>query len=204
MERRVFPVEVRVKRDADGKPQIVGHAAVFDSLSEDLGGFREKIAPGAFKRALKEQQDVRALFNHDPNVVLGRTKNGTLRLEEDDDGLLSEIDPPDTQVARDLMVSMERGDVDQMSFGFVTKKDEWEETEGGDIRTLLDVDLYDVSPVTFPAYPDTDVAVRSHEAWRKDEEPQEKAEKPDELEHSLEPPIGARLLHEKVVAAKPE
>jgi HK97 family phage prohead protease len=206
MERRVFPVEMRVKRGEDGKPQIRGHAAVFNRLSEDLGGFKEKIDPGAFARAIKERQDVRSLFNHNPDKILGRTKSGTLKLEEDDDGLNSVTDPADTTYARDLLVSIERGDVDQMSFSFSVPEggDSWEETEDGDVRTLRDVNLYDISPVTFPAYPDTDVAVRSHKAWRNDDEPQEKAEKPDESEHPLEPPIGARLLHEKVMAAKPK
>jgi hypothetical protein len=100
---------------------------------------------------------------------LGRNRAGTLKLSEDERGLKIEIDPPDTQFARDLMVSIERGDISQMSFGFETIKDSWERSAEGnnlDIRTLEKVRLWDVSPVTFPFYKETDVAVRSHEAWQ--------------------------------------
>jgi HK97 family phage prohead protease len=143
-------------------PKIVGHAAMFEKLSEDLGGFREKIAPGAFTNSLKKD-DVRALFNHDANYVLGRNKAKTLTLKEDELGLYIEIDPPDTQWARDLQESIRRGDISQMSFGFVVNKDEWEHKKGKDsIRTLQEVKLFDVSPVTYPAYPQTSVKVRDY------------------------------------------
>jgi len=167
-EQRTFDVsELRVKRE-DEKRKIVGHAAVFNVMG-DGGWFREKIAPGAFASSINTD-DVRALFNHDPNFVLGRNRSGTLKLSEDERGLHIEIEPPDTQVARDLMVSLERGDISQMSFGFEVIKDSWERsTEGNnlDIRTLEKVRLWDVSPVTFPFYKETDVAVRSHEEWQK-------------------------------------
>ena len=162
LERRAFAVELRVAKEEGKAPMLRGHAAVFEQLSEDLGGFREKIAAGAFKDAIKGD-DVRALFNHDPNFVLGRNKAGTLKLSEDDTGLKVDIDPPDTQFARDLMVSIERGDISQMSFGFTipTGGQMWEEQEDGSyIRTITRASLFDVSPVTFPAYPQTDVAVR--------------------------------------------
>lgn len=165
IERRAFPVEFRVKR-ADDHAKIVGHAAVFNTLSAELWGFREEVAPGAFSQTI-EQDDVRALFNHDPNFVLGRNTAKTLRLSEDDKGLLYEIDPPDTQFARDLMVSIERGDITQNSFSFSVLPDgqEWREDGNGTlIRTLTHVKLYDISPVTFPAYPSTDVSLRSAEA----------------------------------------
>lgn len=160
-ELRSFSLnEFRVD-SADGMPpKMFGHAAMFDSLSEDLGGFRERIAPGAFSKSL-ESADIRALFNHDSNIVLGRNKAGTLRLKEDKSGLAIEIDPPDTQVARDLIVSMQRGDISQMSFGFRTIQDQWAKVNNEWIRTLLEVDLFDVSPVTYPAYNSTDIAVRS-------------------------------------------
>lgn len=159
IERRYFtsPVEVRAKDD--GAKMIRGHAAVFDSLSDNLGGFREKIAPGAFDGVLSD--DVRALFNHDPNLILGRTPN-TVRISVDKDGLLYEIDPPDTQLGRDLVVSMERGDITQSSFAFTVERDDWaEDDDGRVIRTIHEVKrLYDVSPVTYPAYPDAKVGLR--------------------------------------------
>lgn len=163
IERRSFTLdEIRVEKREDGSAKIVGHAAVFNQLSEDLGGFREQIAPGAFADALAD--DVRALFNHNPDYVLGRNLSKTLRMVEDSRGLAIEIDPPDTQVARDLMVSMARGDITQMSFGFSVRPNgqNWaKDDEGRVIRTLTNVRLFDVSPVTYPAYPQTDVAVRS-------------------------------------------
>jgi len=158
---RTFTLDDIEVRSEDDKPKIKGHAAVFDKLSEDLGGFREKIAPGAFTKTIKKS-DIRALYNHDPNYVLGRNTAGTLVLEEDEKGLAIEIDPPDTSFARDLMVSIGRRDITQMSFAFKTIKDSWENQDKKEsIRTLEEVDLFDVSPVAYPAYPQTDVKVRS-------------------------------------------
>jgi len=157
-------------REGQNMPVIFGHAAVFNSLSENLGGFRERIRTGAFREAI-DQDDIRALFNHNPDYILGRNRSGTLKLSEDERGLAIEIDPPDTNVARDLIASMKRGDVTQMSFGFSVKPDgqEWaEDDDGMIIRTLTNVRLFDVSPVTYPAYPETDVAVRSLQGWRKE------------------------------------
>jgi hypothetical protein len=159
IERRTFVVQDLRASDEGEDPKISGYAAVFNSLSEDLGGFRERIKPGAFAKTIQEH-DIRALFNHDKNHVLGRNKAGTLKLSEDEVGLRIEIDPPDTQAARDLMTSIRRGDIDQMSFGFRTIRDDWEQVEEMILRTLIEVKLYDVSPVTFPAYPQTTVAVR--------------------------------------------
>ena len=163
MERRIFEMtEMRASADGEGKPKISGYAAVFNKLSEELWGFfREKISPGAFADSLGG--DIRALWNHDTSYVLGRTTNGTLALAEDERGLRVTIHPPETQTARDFMASIERGDVDQMSFGFAVPAggDAWEELEDGQvIRTLNKVTLYEVSPVAFPAYPDTSVGVR--------------------------------------------
>jgi len=158
-EERAYKVEMRVE-DGD-EPKITGHAAVFNKLSVDLMGFREKVAPGAFAESI-EKSDIRALWNHNPDYVLGRNKSGTLKLEEDKKGLAIEILPPDTQWARDLMETIKRGDVDQMSFAFKTIKDSWENQDKKEsIRTLEEVELFDVSPVTYPAYPQTDVKVRS-------------------------------------------
>lgn len=161
-ERRIFKVaELRVAGDGADR-RMSGHAAVFNLDSEEMYGFTERVAPGAFTRTLRED-DIRALFNHDPNYVLGRNVASTLRLSEDPTGLAFEVDPPDTQWARDLAVSIGRGDITQCSFGFMTRKDEWQTIGGRTIRTLMDVQLLDVSPVTYPAYPDTDVSLRSLE-----------------------------------------
>ena len=147
--------------EVGGRAKIIGHAAVFNSLSEELWGFREKISPGAFKPAL-DKSDIRALLNHDPNFVLGRTKNGTLRVLEDETGLAVEIDPPETAWADDLLVSIGRGDISQMSFAFRVGEESWDTVAGANIRTILSFDeIFDVSPVTYPAYPATDVALRS-------------------------------------------
>jgi hypothetical protein len=166
IERRAFSltqVEVRAEEESE-PPKIVGYAAVFNEFSEPLGGggFREVIRPGAFSKTIKTA-DVRALWNHDPNYVLGRTKSGTLKLTEDDHGLAIEITPPNTSWAKDLMESIRRGDVDQMSFGFFAVQDRWSTENGQTVRELLEVELFDVSPVTFPAYPQTSVGVRSAE-----------------------------------------
>lgn len=156
-------------RQDDGKPlpTLVGYAAVFDTDSELLGFFRERIAPGAFRRAIEEKQDVRALVDHTGGLMtIGRSTRGTLRLQEDDKGLRVEIDPPQTQAGRDVVELVRRGDLSQMSFGFRAVKDEWlmpgeNGHEGLPLRVLRDVDLFDVSVVSFPAYPDTSVAVRA-------------------------------------------
>lgn len=166
VERRTHTVEMRVKDAGYGKktPTMEGYAANFNSLSEDLGGFREMLMPGCFADALKTS-DIRALFNHDPNLILGRNASGTCRLVEDERGLKFEIDPPETSYAKDLQVSMNRGDVSQCSFGFRVAEggDAWrKEPDGTWLRSIMKVDrLYDVSPVTYPAYTSTSCAVRS-------------------------------------------
>jgi len=162
IERRMLDLaELRLDGENDQRT-IRGYAAVFDSLSQPLFGFREVIRKGAFKKTVRES-DIRALWNHDPNFVLGRKSARTLRLEEDEKGLITRIFPPSTQWARDLLHSIERGDVSQMSFGFQSVKDRWLPAgeDGLPVRELLEVRLFDVSPVTFPAYQQTEVHVRS-------------------------------------------
>jgi HK97 family phage prohead protease len=171
-ERRYFTcpdIELRSADGDDGPHVLVGYAALFDELSEDLGGFRERIAKGAFSKAIGG--DIRALFNHDPNLILGRTKAKTLFVDEDNRGLRAEMTLPNTSTARDLLESIRLGNVDQMSFGFRTRNDKWDEIDGKMVRTLLEVDLYDVSPVTFPAYPQTEIAKRSLTAWQDEQAP---------------------------------
>lgn len=163
-QRSAAVTELRIEaQDSGGLPVIEGHAAVFDSLSQDLGfvfPFKEKIRVGAFKASV-QRDDIRALWNHDANYVLGRNRAGTLELAETAKGLKVRIYPPDTTWAKDLTESIKRGDVTQMSFGFVVESETWSVENGEDIRMLEQVKLYDVSPVTFPAYLDTDVGVRS-------------------------------------------
>lgn len=156
-------LEVRSRDEDDAPPMIRGYAAVFNEWADIIPGiFRERIAQGAFRKTLRDA-DVRALVNHDPNYVLGRNKAGTLDLREDKHGLAVEIEPPDAQWARDLMVSMKRGDISQMSFGFRPVK--WTEEPGDPADplevTLQEVRLFDVSVVTFPAYPQTEAWARS-------------------------------------------
>lgn len=164
MERRalIAPLEVRAESRT-----IAGYAAVFNSETDIGGMFREQIAPGAFKSSLSA--DVRALFDHDTSHVLGRTKAGTLRMSEDAHGLAVEIDLPDTQTGRDLRESMARGDIDGMSFGFRVTKQEWDESGETPLRTIREVELFEVSVVTFPAYADTEVALRSLDEARKEQ-----------------------------------
>lgn len=163
-ERRFLKVsELRITGGDDKPKTIVGYAAVFNKLSEELWGFREKISPGAFTNTLKNDDDVRALIDHDTSKILGRNKSGTLKLEQNSKGLKATIKPADTQDGRDIMTSIARGDIDGMSFGFRTITDKWETIDEEEIRTLLEVKLFDVSVVTYPAYADTSVAVRSLE-----------------------------------------
>lgn len=160
------PSELRAAR-ADGQPdRLMGYAAVFDAMSDDLGGWRERIAKGAFARSITEGADVRALIDHDTAQVIGRTKSGTLRLAETNVGLSVEIDLPATTAARDLSTLIERGDVSQMSFGFYTREDRWDKVDGAWVRTLLDAELFDVSVVAIPAYPQTEVALRGFTSAR--------------------------------------
>ena len=185
MEKRYFNIETRTEKREDGSTTITGHAAVFNKLSSDLGGFREIIAPNAFESVLSD--DVRALINHDPNLLLARTTSGTLNLEQTNEGLQYSFDVPDTTYGRDLIISMERGDISQSSFAFTIEEDSWETTEDGEIRTINKVkQLYDVSPVTYPAYPSADdltLAKRSL-ALHKEKEENKKQEK-DLVQRSL-------------------
>lgn len=154
--------ELRVEMRADSVPTIKGHAALFDNRTIIGSSFYEELEAGAFAKTIKEG-DARCLWNHDMNFVLGRVKSGTLRLSEDELGLAIDCDPPQTALINDMVLNpIRRKDVDQMSFSFEAVRTEWIEQENDyPIRRLLEVKLYDVSPVTFPAYPDTDVAVRN-------------------------------------------
>lgn len=153
--------------------QLVGYAAVFDAPSQDLGGFVEIVRPGAFTRSLASDNDVCALVHHLPQLVLGRTSARTLQLTQDRRGLRFEIELPETTTARDLMVSVERGDVRGASFAFTVAPngDRWTQRDGKTVRELVDVDIHDVTVTALPAYLDTTVALRAlqgfHPAWRR-------------------------------------
>ena len=162
-ELRVIETDFEVKQAGDEAEKIKGYAAIFNNAAEEQMGFIEKIAPGAFRNAIKTT-DTRALINHDPNMVLGRKSAGTLTLKEDEKGLYYEIEPPDTTYANDLLESMRRGDIDQSSFGFVVAEDgeEWDESGQTPVRTITEVEeLHDVSPVTFPWYGNTESGIKS-------------------------------------------
>lgn len=151
--------------------QIVGYAIIFDTLSADLGGFREIITPEAVDRTLRDRLDVRALVDHDASKVLGRTAAGTLRLAKDARGLRVEIDPPDTTTGRDMVALVQRGDVTGMSFAFQVMRpngERFERRDGQPVRIITDMTIQEVSIVTFPAYVATDaqVAQRALQAIR--------------------------------------
>jgi HK97 family phage prohead protease len=162
MERRAVPTEFEVRSEG-GSFNFYGYALKWDARSQNLGGFRELVAQGATSDSIG-RDDIRALFNHDPNLILGRNRSNTLRLSEDSTGLHYEVDMPDTTYARDLATAMERGDVSQSSFGFKTAPggDSWaEDADGFPLRTLNSISLFDVSPVTYPAYTDSTSGVGS-------------------------------------------
>lgn len=174
VEQRVMRFEagsLEVRNADEGKlPTLVGYAAKFDKRA-NLGWYQEEIAAGAFAESLKRGDDVRALWNHSTSAPLGRRSAGTLRVSEDTIGLRVEIDLPQTSAGRDVLESVTRGDVDGMSFGFRANRVEWQfdgEDEKNDVRRLLEVDLIEVSPVTFPAYDDTEIGKRSADAVRKE------------------------------------
>lgn len=161
-ERRYIKSEVRAT-DGDS-PKIVGHGATFNVRSLDLGGFQEIIAPGAFDTCLAAAPDIVGMWNHDDKLIpLGRTSSGTMRVAVDGVGLAYEIDPADTQLTRDLMVSIRRGDISASSFGFYCLEDEWDLDRDTDtlLRTVRKAEVFDCSPVIFPAYPDSDAGLRA-------------------------------------------
>jgi HK97 family phage prohead protease len=163
-EFRNFEVpEIRAEKKEGSSGNIGGYAAVFDKLSEPLGiftTFRERIAKGAFKEALSKN-DIRALWSHDSSAILGRTGNETLKLKEDDIGLSFDLELPDTTLGRDTFTSISRRDITAMSFGFFVEQDDWILADDGSaVRTIIQADLFEISPVAFPAYPQTTVDAR--------------------------------------------
>lgn len=155
--RSIAYTNIECRAGGDGNT-LIGYAAMFDRPSHDLGGFVEYVAPGAFRKTLKDKADVRLLVDHE-GAPLARTKSGTMRLSEDERGLRVEADlDPSNPVAAGVISALRRGDMNQMSFAFRTVKDEWSKDRA--TRTLKEVRLFDVSVVTFPAYEDTIAEVR--------------------------------------------
>ena len=169
--------ELVIETRANGQASIIGYAAIYNRLSLDLGGFREEILPGAFDKVLNRQRgkaDVVALFNHDNNIVLGRTSSGTLELSSDDKGLRYVVTPPASR--QDVLDLIARRDVSGSSFAFTVSKagESFRTAEDGKaIRQIREVSgLYDVGPVVTPAYPSStsSVAMRSYKAWLAEQE----------------------------------
>lgn len=164
IQRRARPLRPELREESEKSPVIAGYASVFydgtpDTEYELWSGLRERIMPGAFDRAIRED-DVRALMNHDPDNLLGRTATGTLRLLVDKRGLYYEIDPPATSYGADLMAILRRGDISGSSFSFRVTGEEWKRDGDEDIIEITGVALYDVGPVTFPAYEATTAEAR--------------------------------------------
>lgn len=194
--RKVDGAEVRSKselvekRSYNGEARAVegrtveGYASVFNSMSEDLGGFREIILPGAFKNALND--DVRALYNHDSNYLLARTTSGTLELKEDDKGLYYRFEMPNTSYGNDLLELYRRGDLTQSSFGFTVDKDSWRMEEGQHVRYIESVSsLFDVSAVVYPAYTAASSGLRSAEPHSEGEAEEARETPKEEVNYNI-------------------
>lgn len=169
-EKRELPQStIELRETEDGQRTITGYAVKWEMKSHPMGWFRrfkEQFKKGAFAESLTKD-DQRALWSHDTSKVLGRTKNGTLRLYEDDIGLRFELDLPNSTGGNDAYESIKRGDVDGVSFGFRMRKEEWDETDPDNIvRTISQADLFEISPVGFPAYPDSQVSARSNDPYK--------------------------------------
>lgn len=154
------PIELRAEGEA-GAMTITGYAAVFNSRTSIGDCWDEVISPGAFRETLASGQDVLALYSHELERLLGRRSSGTLRLVEDDKGLKVEIDLPDTTDGRDVWTLVKRGDLKGMSFGFCVTRQEWDETTDPALRTIMAVDLREVTVTADPAYQDTELGQRA-------------------------------------------
>ncbi|WP_454599115.1 HK97 family phage prohead protease [Qipengyuania sp. SM2507] len=169
-ERRSFSkgLELRAEGDGESGTTTKGYACLFNNVA-DIGGYwQERFAPGAFGKSLGER-DVVALHSHDDGRPMGRMSRDTLRIAEDDKGLRFENDLPDTQDGRDLATSIDRGDIEGMSFRFRSLKEEWDETQDPPMRTVIEAELYEITYTAFPAYPDTEVGMRSLEHARREQ-----------------------------------
>jgi uncharacterized protein len=186
-EQRTIDVDVQ---DVDTRGRTLhGYAAVYGAISGDLGGFRETIAPGAFRDVIGA--DVRCLLNHDPSQVLGRTRSGTLRLADEQRGLRFECDLPDSPLGENVRAAVKRGDIDGASFRFVVGDESWD----GDLRTVKSVqELHDVTVATYGAYPDASVELRTRTNTTAARERQEETEV--EQEQTTEAPAEERVANQ--------
>ena len=181
VEQRAYDGEL--KAAVEGRT-VEGYASVFNSMSEDLGGFREIILPGAFSEVL--DNDVRALYNHDSNYLLARTTSGTLELKEDDKGLYYRFEMPNTSYGNDMLELFRRGDLTQSSFGFTVEKDNWRMEDGQQVRYIERVgSLFDVSPVVYPAYASASSGLRSAEPKGEGEAEEARETPTEELNFNL-------------------
>ena len=179
-KRELAESTIELREEGQGARTISGYAVKWDMRSHPLGlftRFREVFKRGAFTETL-QNDDVRALWSHDTSKVLGRTKNGTLRLQEDDIGLRFELDLPNNTQGNDAYESIKRGDVDGVSFGFRASEEQWDESDPKNVlRSIHKAGLLEISPVGFPAYPDSQVDARSADPYKafKEEQQQKKA-----------------------------
>lgn len=168
-KREIVTDGIEIREGEDGKRTLHGYAVKWEMKSQTMGywyRFKEQFKKGAFTESLTNE-DQRALWSHDTSQVLGRTKNGTLRLFEDEIGLRFELDLPNTTLGNDAYETIKRGDVDGVSFGFQQQKQEWDETDPDNVvRTITQAKLIEISPVAFPAYPDSQVSARSNDPYK--------------------------------------
>ena len=161
IEKRAMNSQLKIRENDGGGASIAGLAVPYGKQSEEMWGFREIIAPGAFAASLSGGRDIRCLWSHDAGKPLGRTSNNTLRLRDAPEGLSFDCDLSATSWSMDAREAIKRGDVTGMSFGFIVRKDDWAFVDDTTVRTVLEADLFEVSPVSFPAYPDSSVEARS-------------------------------------------
>lgn len=178
-KRELITNDIEIREDEEGNRTISGYAVKWEKKSNVLGmfyKFREQFKKGAFADSLKDG-DQRFLWSHDSSQVLGRTKNGTLRLEEDDVGLRFELDLPNTTLGNDTYETIKRGDVDGVSFGFNNPDDHIEEFDDDiPLRTINKANLIEVSAVAFPAYPDSEVSARGYDRMKEFDKEMKKRE----------------------------
>ena len=189
MEKRIFNIENRFEKREDGQEVVVGYGSIFNSRSENLGGFYEYISPTAISEETIEKSDVRALINHDANLILARSTSGTLDLSVDEKGLKYEFEIPETSYGKDLAINMKNGNLNQSSFAFTVGSDVWSsDDDGNDIRTITSIDkLFDISVVSYPAYSqaDSDLVVAQRGLAMYKEKQEIKEEETDLVARSL-------------------